>query len=248
MKCEFCGKELSEGEVCDCTRPYGTPTHAPEKKEESVLGSIFSLYKNWWKNPIDAKETAREQKPYIACGILCGLTFLMTLWYELFFVFCIDLGIKEAAGGFLELDFHFGRSLVLTLVMFLLTAAVYLGGKLAAALMSRRRLDLKFFLGCFTDYAVDFIPVPAMLLLGALTSFITPYLGVLFGAGVLLYEMILLASEFHNVRIFASEKAWQLLALYGLALVGAFVIGISALELTVWATGIEDATLSVFKF
>ncbi len=235
MKCEFCGRELAEGEVCECTRPYGAA--APEKKEESLLGSILSLYKNWWKSPVDAKESARENKSYLACGVLTAIVFLMTLWYELFFVFCIDLGIKESSAGFVELDFYFGRSLVLTLVMFLLNAAVYFVGKLAACLMSRRRMDAKFFLGCFTDYAVDFIPVPAMLLLGALASFITPYLGILFGASVLLYEMILLASEFHNVRIFASEKTVQLLILYGLVLVGAFVVGFSALKLTIWATG-----------
>ncbi len=247
MKCEFCGKELAEGEVCECTRPYGAAP-VPKKKDESILGSLLALYKNWWKNPVDAKETAREDRAYAACGILTAVLFLMTLWYELFFVFCIDLGIKEAANGFLELDFHFGRSLVLSLVMFLLTAAIYFVGKLAATLMTGRRPSGKFFLGCFTDFAVDMIPVPAMLFLGALTSLIAPEMGILFGASVLLYEMILLASEFHNVRIFVSEKAWQLLVLYGIVLVGAFVIGFSALKLTVWATGIEDATLSFFNF
>ncbi len=231
MKCENCGRELAEGEVCDCTRPFEMK-EAPRR--EGVLPELFGVYKSWWRSPSAAKREAREQKPLFACGILLGLVFLMTLWFGLFLVFAIDLKVKSVVSSS-AVTFHFFRALLLIVVLFLLMMAVYFVGKLTAALLGGRRPNKDFFTECFVDCAVDSLPVPVILLLGIPASFLSPALGLLFGAGVFLYEGIALSAEFHDQSLCVSGSKGKLLLTYGVGVVLMIAVAYAAVSLAFWA-------------
>ncbi len=243
MFCVHCGREIPEGYICNCP---GSVQEREQRRSKNPFVVILNICKSWWKNPLDAKTQAEGEKSWAAAGILAGALFLINLIFEMFFHLGLlikiwnTLGIKGGSMPAPYLSFNFWRILLAALVNFMLIASIYFVCKLTACLMTKRSLGGDFFSGCFMDFAVDCIPLCVILFTGGILSFLLPNFGTLFGASAFLYEMIVLAPEFHNGELFIATSKWKTLIVYGIAIVFIFIVINLSSTLTIWSVGISD--------
>ena len=118
--CKFCGTALEEGQVCSCAdaqaaaAPVATPTPeaapvataAPAAPAAPGFGKkLVDTLKAYWKAPkATAAAVAEDAKGMTFAGVFAGVNVLAVFFYLWRIIGMLLDGIKESAGGKVDMD------------------------------------------------------------------------------------------------------------------------------------------------
>jgi hypothetical protein len=260
--CKFCGTKLEEGQACSCPQAQAelaAPAAAPAPEAaapvataapaapagDSFVKKLLDTLKAYWKAPKEtAAAVAEDAKGMTTAGIFAGVNFLAVFFFLWRIIGLLMDGIKESAGGKVDMD-EIMEMLEIELPIFpmlLAGLAIAVIGIAATALvifiagkLNKQNVDLK---KQIVIEAVHSVIPTALLVVGILLGFLAAWLQFIVLALILVLWFINVCGEIRDVAGVQAMETGKSLAINTLVV---FVVLAAALWLIstigVWGIG-----------
>jgi hypothetical protein len=260
--CKFCGTKLEEGQACSCPQAQAelaAPAAAPAPEAaapvataapaapagDSFVKKLLDTLKAYWKAPKEtAAAVAEDAKGMTTACIFAGVNFLAVFFFLWRIIGLLMDGIKESAGGKVDMD-EIREMLEIELPIFpmlLAGLAIAVIGIAATALvifiagkLNKQNVDLK---KQIVIEAVHSVIPTALLVVGILLGFLAAWLQFIVLALILVLWFINVCGEIRDVAGVQAMETGKSLAINTLVL---FVVLAAALWLIstigVWGIG-----------
>ena len=260
--CKFCGTKLEDGQACSCPQAQAelaAPAAAPAPEAaapvataapaapagDSFVKKLLDTLKAYWKAPKEtAAAVAEDAKGMTTAGIFAGVNFLAVFFFLWRIIGLLMDGIKESAGGKVDMD-EIMEMLEIELPIFpmlLAGLAIAVIGIAATALvifiagkLNKQNVDLK---KQIVIEAVHSVIPTALLVVGILLGFLAAWLQFIVLALILVLWFINVCGEIRDVAGVQAMETGKSLAINTLVV---FVVLAAALWLIstigVWGIG-----------
>ena len=260
--CKFCGTKLEEGQACSCPQAQAelaAPAAAPAPEAaapvataapaapagDSFVKKLLDTLKAYWKAPKEtAAAVAEDAKGMTTAGIFAGVNFLAVFFFLWRIIGLLMDGIKESAGGKVDMD-EIMEMLEIELPIFpmlLAGLAIAVIGIAATALvifiagkLNKQNVDLK---KQIVIEAVHSVIPTALMVVGILLGFLAAWLQFIVLALILVLWFINVCGEIRDVAGVQAMETGKSLAINTLVV---FVVLAAALWLIstigVWGIG-----------
>lgn len=255
--CKFCGTALEEGQVCSCANaqaaaaPVATP--APEAAPVATAApaaegfgkKLVDTLKAYWKAPkATAAAVAEDAKGKTVAGVLLSVNFLAVFFFLWRIIGMLMDGIKESAGGKVDMDEIMEMLEIETPIIPMLLAAMAIAviGNAATALvifiagkLNKQAVDLQ---KQIVIAAVHSLIPSAVLIAGILLGFLIPSVQFIVLGLVLVLWFINVCNEARDVAGVQVMESGKTMTIYSLVIFAVLAVAVYAMvSIGGWGVG-----------
>lgn len=255
--CKFCGTALEEGQVCSCANaqaaaaPVATP--APEAAPVATAApaaegfgkKLVDTLKAYWKAPkATAAAVAEDAKDKTVAGVLLSVNFLAVFFFLWRIIGMLMDGIKESAGGKVDMDEIMEMLEIETPIIPMLLAAMAIAviGNAATALvifiagkLNKQAVDLQKQIVASAVHSL----IPSVLLIaGILLGFLIPSVQFIVLGLVLVLWFINVCNEARDVAGVQVMESGKTMTIYSLVIFAVLAVAVYAMvSIGGWGVG-----------
>ena len=255
--CKFCGTALEEGQVCSCANaqaaaaPVATP--APEAAPVATAApaaegfgkKLVDTLKAYWKAPkATAAAVAEDAKGKTVAGVLLSVNFLAVFFFLWRIIGMLMDGIKESAGGKVDMDEIMEMLEIETPIIPMLLAAMAIAviGNAATALvifiagkLNKQAVDLQKQIVASAVHSL----IPSVLLIaGILLGFVIPSVQFIVLGLVLVLWFINVCNEARDVAGVQVMESGKTMTIYSLVIFAVLAVAVYAMvSIGGWGVG-----------
>lgn len=255
--CKFCGTALEEGQVCSCANaqaaaaPVATP--APEAAPVATAApaaegfgkKLVDTLKAYWKAPkATAAAVAEDAKGKTVAGVLLSVNFLAVFFFLWRIIGMLMDGIKESAGGKVDMDEIMEMLEIETPIIPMLLAAMAIAviGNAATALvifiagkLNKQAVDLQKQIVASAVHSL----IPSVLLIaGILLGFLIPSVQFIVLGLVLVLWFINVCNEARDVAGVQVMESGKTMTIYSLVIFAVLAVAVYAMvSIGGWGVG-----------
>lgn len=277
--CKYCGKQLDDNAVCDCQasqqnaqkeqaqkvtftapqqqttstapQPQASPyavnpnaTPVGEGKFVKALKNIPVVFTAYWKNAKQTIYVAKKENDLIIAGLFSAIFFIGVLLANCCLYGSIDAGFR----GYLHI-FNFGKIIVASLLVAVITAVIYVVIKLVSVKIFVKQADAKkVFFDAFIEFAIHSMPITILLLVAGFSAFISYYISLFLLVFAIVYLITALFAEIKSDVHAVSNNFLFILLVSAFVTIGLCIVLYVMINMLSWCSGLTEAMNAVSSF
>ena len=161
---------------------------------------------------------------------------------------CLYGSIDAGLGGYFHI-FNFGKILVASLLVTVITAVLYVVIKLVSVKIFVKQADAKkVFFDAFIEFAIHSMPITILLLVAGFSAFISYYISLFLLVFAIVYLITALFAEIKSDVPAVSNNFLFILLVSAFVTIGLCVVLYVMINLLSWRTGLTEAMNAVGSF
>lgn len=222
--------------------PNATPVG--EGKFVKALKNIPVVFTAYWKNAKQTIDVAKKENDLIIAGMFTAIFFIGVLLANCCLYGSIDAGL----GGYFHI-FNFGKILVASLLVTVITAVLYVVIKLVSVKIFVKQADAKkVFFDAFIEFAIHSMPITILLLVAGFSAFISYYISLFLLVFAIVYLITALFAEIKSDVPAVSNNFLFILLVSAFVTIGLCVVLYVMINMLSWCTGLTEAMNAVGSF
>lgn len=222
--------------------PNATPVG--EGKFVKALKNIPVVFTAYWKNAKQTIDVAKKENDLIIAGMFTAIFFIGVLLANCCLYGSIDAGL----GGYFHI-FNFGKILVASLLVTVITAVLYVVIKLVSVKIFVKQTDAKkVFFDAFIEFAIHSMPITILLLVAGFSAFISYYISLFLLVFAIVYLITALFAEIKSDVPAVSNNFLFILLVSAFVTIGLCVVLYVMINMLSWCTGLTEAMNAVGSF
>lgn len=222
--------------------PNATPVG--EGKFVKALKNIPVVFTAYWKNAKQTIDVAKKENDLIIAGLFSAIFFIGVLLANCCLYGSIDAGFR----GYLHI-FNLGKILAASLLVTVITAALYVVIKLVSVKIFVKQADAKkVFFDAFIEFAIHSMPITILLLVAGFSAFISYYISLFLLVFAIVYLITALFAEIKSDVPAVSNNFLFILLVSAFVTIGLCIVLYVMINMLSWCTGLTEAMNAVSNF